>query len=290
MQTVAYYVDGPNNAVTAVAGAAMSGPFNMPPVLADGDDVTAGHMFNAGVAYIGDRAGNYINSDRLLHKIRKIDGTSHIISAWVGGGGNSISTVGPATSAEIGENGGIAYFNSNLYFVSETLGGLYKVDASGILSVMVTADTNGSGDTGDGGASTAAIMAVSRAVYVETVSNKLYFSTGACHLRVIDLGTGIINTVAGGAANCNGASGSGVPATAANIVQPNIHADTVGNIFLLERSYTVRQITPDHIITTIAGQLGWGPNNGVPAAGAATSAQLNDITYYTGITGDTAGL
>jgi sugar lactone lactonase YvrE len=86
----------------------------------------------------------------------------------------------------------------------------------------------------------------------------LYLATLFHHrIRRIDRTTGVITTVAGsGPITYQGAfAGDGGPATAARLDQPNqVAFDRRGNMFILDAfNYRIRRVSPDGIITTIAG-------------------------------------
>ena len=93
-------------------------------------------------------------------------------------------------------------------------------------------------------------------------------------IRMVDMDTGIISTVAG--TGVQGYSGDGGLATNANINDPNsVFVDTAGNIFIAdEDNHRIRKVDGNTgIITTVAGNGGAGYSGD---GGPATSANL----YY----------
>jgi sugar lactone lactonase YvrE len=120
------------------------------------------------------------------------------------------------------------------------------------------------GWSGDGGpAVDATLRMVSRnrptpAAWMARQGDVLFFTDSNNHVvRAIDLSTGLIRHVAG-VGEVSGYAGDGGPATAARFFEPTgIAVDTDGTLYVADtRNSCVRQIDPDGIITTIAGQCG----------------------------------
>jgi sugar lactone lactonase YvrE len=82
---------------------------------------------------------------------------------------------------------------------------------------------------------------------------------------------GILTTIAGD--ESSGFSGDGGPATAAKLKYPNrITFDTTGNMYISDKgNYRIRKISPDGIITTVAGN---GGNVYAGDGGPATAASM----------------
>jgi trimeric autotransporter adhesin len=125
-------------------------------------------------------------------------------------------------------------------------------------------------------AGTAAATAAATAVYIADNQNHA--------IRMVNIGTGIITTVAG--TGVAGFSGDGGPATQAQLHNPfGVAVDATGNIYIADTGNNrVRKIAVGTgVITTIAG-------NGSPSysgdGGTATAAGLN---YPTGVAVDTLG-
>jgi len=136
----------------------------------------------------------------------------------------------------------------------------------------------------EGGAAIDARVINPRRIAVDAAGN-LYFSTNMVVQRVTPAGT--INTVIGTNA---GFGGDGGPARDAQLHFPEgLAIDSGGNIFIADKwNHRIRKVTPDGIITTIAGS---GPTS-TPTGGfggdggPATQAQLNQPQ---GIALDAAG-
>ena len=139
-------------------------------------------------------------------------------------------------------------------------------------ALVVTAAGNGApGDAGDGGPARLAQLNQPSACALDSAGNLFIADTGNHRIRKVDP-SGTISTVAGtGAA---GFSGDGGPATAASIYAPRgVVVDDNGDIFIADTGNNrIRQVTPDGLIHTIAGQDAAGfSGDGGPAA----SAQIN---------------
>jgi hypothetical protein len=88
---------------------------------------------------------------------------------------------------------------------------------------------------------------------------------------------GTITTVAG--TGQRGFSGDGGPATAAPLNWPRgLAVDAAGNLYIADHyNHRIRKVSPDGIITTVAGSGGDSPDKGVSTGdgGLATEARLN---------------
>jgi trimeric autotransporter adhesin len=125
-------------------------------------------------------------------------------------------------------------------------------------------------ETADGGPATQARLSAPFGLAVDAAGN-LFIVDGGNH-RVRKMSTdGIITTVAGN--GTAGSSGDGGLATEAQLNGPfGVAVDSVGNLFIADRDdYRVRKVTPDGIITTVAGT---GKGEFSDVGGLATSAGL----------------
>jgi len=174
----------------------------------------------------------------------------------------------PALSASLGEPEGVAADKSgNFYFVSQGLSSVFKVDATGTLSLV--AGNGIFGFSGDGGLATAASLNFPHTVAVDGSGNLFIADGGNGRIRRVDVATGIITTVAGGGC-CS--LGDGGPATSALVSPWGVAVDSSSNLFIAEGSRIRRVDHATGIITTVAGNGTFGFSGD---GGPATSAQIN---------------
>jgi uncharacterized protein (TIGR03437 family) len=174
----------------------------------------------------------------------------------------------PATAASIGSPDTIAFDAAgNFYFTGNQC--VFKVTANGILTRF--AGTARNGYSGDGGPATGAQLHNPFGVAVDAAGN-VYIADELNHrIRRVDA-NGTITTVAGN--GMAGFSGDGGPAANAQLNDPlNVLADGSGNLFIADSgNNSIRKVTPDGLIATIAGGGASDPGDGGPATRAVVSA------------------
>ncbi|HAA95241.1 MAG TPA: hypothetical protein DHW65_03650, partial [Dehalococcoidia bacterium] len=118
----------------------------------------------------------------------------------------------------------------NTYIAEREGNGVRKVDSNGIMSTV--AGNGERGYEGDGGPALTATWGAPKALRCNAQDNVVVVDTENHAIRVIDVTTGIVTTVAGG--NLGG-HGDGGPATEAGMDRPHgCSIDAEGNIFVAD--------------------------------------------------------
>jgi len=258
------YIPSTAQTITTVAGTATCCSS------ADGAPATSAWLASIGGMAV-DPAGNiYIEA---ASKIRKVN-TSGAIST-IAGNGNPAYTGdgGPALSASI-FGGKLAVDSAgNVYLSDQQNQVIRKISTSGIITTYAG---NGSpGYSGDGGQATKAMLSYPGAIAFDK-SDNLYIADGTDRVRKVTP-AGIISTYAG---NGNVVySGDGVQATTTAVVGPaGLAFNAAGDLYISEGADSrVRKVTPDGIISTVAGQTkrtrGFSGDGGPATAATLTSPQ-----------------
>ena len=194
-----------------------------------------------------------------------VQAQQYVISTYAGGAPASpLAAIALAADAQ-----------GNLYFADGfgyTRGpapsnSVFKIDPNG--SITRLAGDSRTGFSGDGGPATSASLYSPLAVATDRAGNVFIVDAGNQRVRRVSP-DGTITTVAGGG---SAVLGDGGPATNGQLNYPNsIAIDSAGTLFIGEYG-RIRKVTPDGVITTVAGG---GPNN-PDDGGLATSAQLGPV-------------
>jgi sugar lactone lactonase YvrE len=247
----------PDGIITTVAG----GPLSVHCLDFSGD---SGPAISAQLCYpynlTVDGAGNVFVAD--TYRVRRIspDGT---ITAVAGNGTSGYSgDGGPAIDAQLTYAAGVAVDGAgNLYILD--IFRIRKVSPDGTITTVAGNGTYGY--SGDGGPAIDAQMSAGAAgAAVDGAGNLFFLDSGRIRKVSPD---GIVTTMAGNGKN---SPGDGGPAANAQVNALGVAVDNVGNLFIADGS-RVRKISPDGIITTIAGNGTYGYSGD---GGLATDAQL----------------
>ncbi|MGD1073075.1 MAG: hypothetical protein ABSB15_23395 [Bryobacteraceae bacterium] len=229
----------PDGTITAVAG---NGTYSDS---GDGRLATSAQFTPNGVAL--DNGGNLYIADTTASRIRKISRGGTI--ATIAGNGTSgySGDGGLATSAQIDPQAVTVDAAGNVY-IAETAR-VRKISADGTITTV--AGNGNVGFSGDGGPAINAQLSC-RALAIDNAGN-LYVSD-AYNFRVRKVSPdGTITTVAGNGHPPNGGTvGDGGPAIDAPLIPGFLAVDTAGNLYT-GGGQVVRKVSPDGIITTVAG-------------------------------------
>lgn len=218
-----------------------------------------------------DKSGNLFMADADNHRIRKI-ATNGIITTVAGNGISGYSGDGGlATKAQLyGPTDVTIDASGNLYIADASNNRIRKVTTDGIITTI--AGSGVAGFNGDGGPATQASLAGPYAVAIDA-KGSFYISDANNH-RIRKVGAdGIITTVAGNGKYSMVKQGDGGPATKTSLISPmGLTVDANGNLFIaVANNNCVRRVSPEGIITTVAGDGTFGFRGD---GGPATRAQL----------------
>ena len=181
-----------------------------------------------------DGAGNIYLAEQLL--VRKISAIGIINTIAGNGSPGTGGDGGPATAAQL-------YFAShvildaggNIYISDQSANCIRKVNTSGIISTIAGNGSPWGGYSGDGGPATAAMLLAPEGLAFDGVSNLYFCDVDNNRVRMINMSSGIITTVAGD--GLPGYSGDGRSATAASVRPENITFDCAGNLYISDPVY-----------------------------------------------------
>jgi uncharacterized protein (TIGR03437 family) len=247
--------------------------------LGDGGPAADAQLNAYGVAV--DTAGNLFVAGG--SRIRKISAAGIITTIAGNGVAGTSGDGGPAVNAQVNGPGDVAVDRAGNVYLPDNQR-IRKISPSGIITTVA-----GNGQccfTGDGGQATRAELDNPRGVAVDGMGNLFIVEAGLGHIRKVSP-SGIITTVAGNGAYCNGPPGSlaigdGGLATAALFCfggMGRMAVDSAGNLFIGDTgNQRVRKVSTDKVIHTVAGSGTYVCCSGGAFSGdggPSTSAQLN---------------
>ena len=248
--------------ITTVAGGGAGG---------DGSLATAAQVYCP--QYMAfDSHNNLYFTENLGHKVRRIDSLGIIetiagtgIAGFTGDGGLAIY-------AQVNQPSGIAVDTSgNVFFCDGANNRVRKINtATGIINTVAGGSVPGF--AGDGNPATSSLLNDPYGLFFDKISNSVLLADNANHrIRKIN-SLGIITTIAGNGIQATG--GDGGQATNAPCQPVAMCMDSHRNLFFVDGEYTIRKISADGIISTIAGDTSSYFYNGdnIPATNATFGA------------------
>lgn len=234
----------PLGVATTLAGNGVAGLLN-------GTGTAAQFSSPNGIAL--DDNGNLYVADRGSHCIRKI--TTAGVVTTLAGSGSAGYLDGSGTAALLNQPIGLALHKGILY-VTECNQRIRKITLDGAVSTLagsgVIGYLDGSGDT--------AKFSSPWGIALDEADNVYVVERGSNHVRKITP-SGVVSTLAG-----SGVSGylDGTGTTAQFNTLGDVAVDISGNVYISELN-RIRKITPDGVVTTLAG----GSSGGADGTGAA---------------------
>ncbi|HZX27025.1 MAG TPA: SMP-30/gluconolactonase/LRE family protein, partial [Telluria sp.] len=200
----------------------------------------------AGVLYVADSGNN---------TIRKIavDGT---VSTLAGAAGQSGAGDGGAADARFnGPNGVVLDGQGNLYVADSWNSVIRRITPDGQVSTLAGA----AGSWGHADGTGAAAQFKNPASITIDGAGMLYVADGSTVRRITP--AGVVTTIAGADGQDGETDGAGAAARFNGA--GGIAADAAGNLFVADGGgNTVRKVTPDGVVTTLAGSGSSGAQNG----------------------------
>ena len=229
--------------------------------------------FNEPYGIAVDKTGNIYVADRHNHCVRRVDGTSGMVSTFAGNGSSGFAGDGGAASrAGMVEPNGLALdpAEDRLFIADVADHRVRVVDlASGVIRTF--AGTGKPEHSGDIGPASAAGIFGTRAVKVAADGTVYILERQGSTLRAVDPKSGIITTIAG--TGERGYGGDDGPAGAAVFDAPKeLVIDRDGNLLIVDtENHVIRRIDiRTRTVTAIAGSgRQGGDGDGGPARAAA---------------------
>lgn len=258
----------PQSIITTIAGTGRA-------FRGDGGAATSAALGLTGAVAV-DASGNVFATDGSNNLVVKIT-PSGVITVVAGNNIRGFSgDGGPATSASLNLAScpgcaidGLAVDRAGNLYISDTFNHrVRKLSPDGMINTVIGNGTVGF--SGDGGPAASARLTPAGLGF-DTTGNLYIADFGNHRIRMVRP-DGIISTVAGN--GTAGFSGDGGPATNAALNSPrSVAVDGAGNLYIADIfNFRVRKVSPNGIITTIAGTgINSCPQPGAPAVNSSLS-------------------
>jgi len=249
----------------------------LPPGSADGTGSAARFNSPGGVAV--DSAGNTYVADTVNSTIRKIT-PAGVVTTFAGLAGSTGSANGTGSAARFNSPVAVAIDNIGNIFVADTNNStIRKITPARVVSTFAgvagsTGSTNGTGST--------ARFSFPSALAIDSANNIYVADTNNHTIRKITPAR-VVSTFAGLAGSPGSVNGTGSAARFRFPAGVAVDRAGTGNIYVGDASnFTIRQITPAGVVTTLAGSPGM--RGGVNGTGSAARFLLPE-----GMAVDSAG-
>jgi len=246
----------PAGVVTTVAGSAGS------PGSADGTNSAARFNSPCGVAL--DGGGNLYVADAHNHTIRKVTLADGVVTTLAGTAAPEGSADGTNSAARFSYPAGVAVdLSANVYVADYANNTIRKITPDGVVTTL--AGTPGAWGTNDG-TNSAARFTYPAGVAVDRSGNVYVADYWNYTIRKVTPG-GVVTTLAGLAGSSGSADGTGSAARFGGGLYggpAGVAVDSAANVYVADtQNHTIRKITPDAKVSTLAGSAGPpGDNDG----------------------------
>lgn len=265
--------------ITTIAGTGTAG-YN-----GDGGLATSAQL-NYPFGLCVDHSGNIYITDTYNHRIRKINGSTKIITTIAGTSVGSYNGDGiSATTAQIKSPNSICLAsNGDIYFSDQENHRIRKITIStGLISTIAGSGT--AGFMGDNGTAIYARLDAPAGIALDANNNLYIVDMNNYRIRKLNMSTGVISTIVGtGNSNYNL---DGIAATTANIAPHDICISAAGHLYIVDNGNgRIRKVNiTTGIISTIAGDgtFAFGGDNGAATLGkfnAPISIAIDRIGNY----------
>jgi sugar lactone lactonase YvrE len=185
-----------------------------------------------------DNSGNVYIADYGNNRIRKIDATTAIVNTIAGGIWGPVNNGALAASAAFGQINGVCVDNyGNVYISDAGNHCIRRLDNSG--HIRTIAGTAGvAGNSGDGGPALNATINNPGCLFINAAGNLFIVDDANNNVRVVNVYTGIIHTLAG--TGTMGYTGDGGSPVAATLNTPEgVWQDAAGAIYIADQGNAV---------------------------------------------------
>jgi hypothetical protein len=280
-----YFSDGNNNRIRKITPDGIIHTIagtGVPNFAGDGGPAADAQLYQPADLRL-DAFGSLYFVDTVFERIRKIDPTGMITTVAGSGVGGGLPAEGvPATDVELSARSLAIDAAGTLYFGGLVSNQVWKIDNSGLLSLVAGANIFGA-FSGDGELAVNTDIGDSSCLATDHFGNLFICEVRKNRIRKVD-SQGIITTIAGngnfpvfGEKIMNGS------ATAVAIGQPGAAAaDSAGNLYVASNPGQIFRVDTSGQLTVVAGAFGNGPGDG----GDALRATFSNVT---GLAFDAAG-